>query len=113
MLSLTAVVTSGGGDRSLPTFGRLLDVGDPTVAILAIRPADDGVGVMVWLQELGGPSRDIAVRPGVLAFDGALLTDLAERDRREAAPAPGGGILVPIEASGWAGVRLFGVRLGG
>ena len=113
MLPLTAVRTDGGGDRSLPSFGRLLDVGDPTVAILAIRPADDGVGVMVWLQELGGPSRDIAVRPGVLAFDGALLTDLAERDRREAAPAPGGGILVPIEASGWAGVRLFGVRLGG
>jgi hypothetical protein len=111
MLSLTAVVTSGGGDRSLPTFGRLLDVGDPTVAILAIRPADDGVGVMVWLQELGGPSRDIAVRPGILAFDGALLTDLAERDQREAAPAPGGGILVPIEAAGWAAVRLFGVRL--
>jgi len=111
MLPLTAVTTRGGGDRSLPTFGRLLDVGDPTVAILAIRPADDGVGVMVWLQELGGPGRDIAVRPGVITFDGALLTDLAERDRREAAPAPGGGILVPIEASGWAGVRLFGVRL--
>jgi hypothetical protein len=113
MLPLSAVPTAGRGDRPLPTFGRLIDVADPAVATLAIRPADDGVGIMVFLQELGGPSRDIAIRPDVLTFDGALLTDLAERDRREAAPAPGGGILVPIEAAGWAAVRLLGVRLAG
>jgi hypothetical protein len=113
MLPLSAVSTSGRGDRPLPTFGRLLDVADPAVATLAIQPAADGVGVMVYLQELGGPGRDITIRPEVLTFEGALLTDLAERDLREAAPAPGGGVLVPIEAEGWAAVRLLGVRLGG
>ena len=91
----------------------MLDVADPTVAVLAIRPAEDGVGVMVFLQELGGPTREVAVRPGLLAFDAAVLTDLAERDVRPATDAAGGGVLVPLESLGYAAVRLLGVRLGG
>ena len=112
MRPLMAVPVDGTGDRVLPTFGRMLDIADPTVAVLAIQPAEDGVGVMVFLQELGGPDRDIVVRPGVLAFEAAILTDLAERDLRGASPGPDGGILVPIEASGYAAVRLLGVGLG-
>jgi len=113
MLPLVPVAVSGRGSLPLPSFGRLLDIGDPAVAVLAVRPAEDGTGVMVFLQELGGPSRDIVIRPDVLTFDTGLLTDLAERDQRAAATEPGGGILVPIDASGWAAVRLLGVRRNG
>lgn len=104
---------AGGGDRTLPTFGRMLDVADPTVAVVGVRPADDGVGIMVYLQDLGGPTRTVAIRPGLLTFDGAILTDLAQRDRGPASDADGGGILVPVEASGYAAVRLLGLRLAG
>jgi hypothetical protein len=95
MRPLVAVRADGTGDRALPTFGRMLDVADPTAAVLAIRPAEDGVGIMVFLQELGGPTREVAVRPALLAFDGAVLTDLAERDVRPATDTAGGGVLVP------------------
>jgi len=111
MRPLVGVRTEGTGDRSLPTFGRMLDVGDPTAAVLAIRPADDGVGVMVFLQDVGGAAREVTVRPALLTFTGALLTDLAERDQRLAAEAPGGGVLVPLEPFGYAAVRLVGVGL--
>jgi hypothetical protein len=113
MLPLTAVAASGTGDLALPTFGRLLDVGDPAVAVLGIKEADDGAGLIAYLMDVGGPARHVAVRPGVLAFDDGLLTDLTERDRGTAAPVPGGGVLVPIESSGYAAVRLLGVRLAG
>lgn len=111
MRPLVAVRADGTGDRALPSFGRMLDVADPTVAVLAIRPAEDGVGIMVFLQELGGPTREVEVRPAILAFDGAVLTDLAERDVRPATDAGGGGVLVPLESLGYAAVRLLGVRL--
>jgi hypothetical protein len=111
MRPLVGIPTDGSGDRALPTFGRMLDVADPTIAVLAIRPADDGVGLMVFLQDVGGPSRDVVVRPGLLTFDGALLADLAERDVRPAADAPGGGVLVPLESLGYAAVRLVGTGL--
>jgi hypothetical protein len=111
LIPLVGVPTDGAGDRPLPTFGRMLDVADPTAAVLAIRPADDGVGTMVFLQDVGGPTRDVVVRPGLLAFAGGVLTDLAERDLRPAAEAPGGGVLVPIASFGYAAVRLLGVRL--
>ena len=111
MRPFVVVRADGTGDRALATFGRMLDVADPTAAVLAVRPAEDGVGVMVFLQELGGSTRDVVVRPGLLAFDGAVLTDLAERDVRPATDAPGGGVLVPLESLGYAAVRLLGVRL--
>jgi hypothetical protein len=111
MRPLVGVRADGRGDGRLPTFGRMLDVADPTAAVLAVRPAGDGVGIMVFLQDVGGPSREVVVRPGLLAFDGALLTDLVERDLRPAAEAPGGGVLVPLESLGYAAVRLVGVRL--
>lgn len=113
MLPLMPERASGRGTIALPSFGRLLDIADPAVAVLAVRPAEDGTGIMVFLQELGGPSRDVVLGSDVLSFDTGILTDLAERDVREASPAPGGGLVVPIAASGWAAVRLLGVRLGG
>jgi hypothetical protein len=90
----------------------MLDVGDPTVALLAVLPALDGIGTVAYLQELGGPARDLVVRPGLLTFESAVLTDLAERDREPIPRQPDGSVHVPIAASGYAAVRLLGVGLG-
>jgi hypothetical protein len=110
---LAGVPTTGRGDMLLPTFGRMLDVADPMVAVAGVCEADDGVGVTVWLQDLAGASREVVVRPGVLSFGNAILIDLAERDREPARRTAGGAITVPLPASGYAAVRLLGVRLSG
>jgi hypothetical protein len=109
--SLIPVAASGRGDRRLATFGRLLDVPDPAVAVVGVKPADDDVGVVAYLMDLAGLARTVAVRPGALGFDGAMLTDLAERDQRPANGEPGGGVFVPVPERGYAAVRLLGVRL--
>lgn len=107
--SLIAVPAPGAGAHRLPTFGRLFDVPDPAVAVVGLKPADDGIGVMLYLMDLAGPARAVAVRPGVLAFDEATLTDLTERDQ-QTADREGGGVLVPLAERGYAAVRLLGVR---
>ena len=108
--SLIALPASGAGAHRLPTFGRLFDVPDPAVAVVGVKPADDGVGVVLYLMDLAGLARAVAVRPGVLTFDDATLTDLTERDQRAADRAPAGGVLVPLAERGYAAVRLLGVR---
>jgi hypothetical protein len=113
MLPFLAVPASGRGDRDLRTFGRMFDVADPLVAVVGIGEADAGAGVILWLLDLGGPARDIAIRPGLLTFDGGRLIDLTERDRGPAVQTSDGAILVPIEGSGYAAVRLLGVRSSG
>jgi hypothetical protein len=109
--SLIAVPAPGTGTHRLPTFGRLFDVPDPAVAVVGVKPADDGVGVVVYLMDLAGLARTVPVRPGVLAFDGAILTDLTERDRQPADHEAGGGVLVPLAERRYAAVRLLGIRL--
>ncbi len=102
-----------GGSGGLPTAGALLEVEQAGVAVLAMKPADLGDGAIVYLQELTGLARTVAVRPGVLTFDGAWRVDFVERDLGPAATDREGGVLVPVPAYGVAAVRLVGVRLRG
>jgi hypothetical protein len=113
MAPLVAVSAPGSGPMRLPTFGRLLDVVDPAVAVVGVKDADDGVGLVVYLMDLGGSTRDVVLRPGVLAFDDGVALDLAEREREPLRPALGGGVLIALDAGGYAAVRLLGVRLAG
>jgi hypothetical protein len=113
MLPLVAVTAPGSGSARFPTFGSLLDVPDPAVALVDLREADDGVGLIGYLMDLAGVARDILIRPGVLQFESALLTDLVERDSGPLPPAPGGGLAVPIEPHGYVAFRLLGVRVAG
>jgi hypothetical protein len=113
MTPLIAVPAPGSGSLRLPTFGRLLDVADPSVAVVGIKDADDGIGLMAYLMDLAGLPRGVTVRPGVLTFDAAAETDLTERDRGPLDPAPSGGVLVPLDASGYAAFRLLGARVAG
>jgi hypothetical protein len=62
-------------------------------------------------MDLAGVARAVTVRPALLVFDGATLTDLCERDLRPTQADPGGGVRVAIAERGYAAVRLLGVRL--
>jgi hypothetical protein len=113
MPPLEAVAAAGTGPVRLPSFGTVLEVADSGVAVVGIKDADDGVGVAVYLMDLVGAARDVTVRPGLVAFDSGAVTDLTERDLGPLAAAPGGGVLVPIEAGGYTAFRLLGIRLAG
>ncbi len=109
---LTAPVpgTRGG---ALPTAGALLEIEQAGVAVLALKPADVGDGVIVYVQDLSGFTRTVAVRPGVLTFDIAWRVDFVERELGPATPDRDGGVLVPVSPHGVAAVRLGGVRVRG
>lgn len=108
-----AFAVDGTGDLALPTFGRLFEVRDPGVAIMAIRPARDGVGAIAYLQELLGVAREVQLAPGILTFERVLRTDLAERDVAELGSPSAGGVSVPVAAYGFTALRLLGMRLAG
>jgi hypothetical protein len=113
LVPFDAVATTGRGDVTLPTFARVFDVQDPAVAVLGAKPADDGVGVIVYVQELAGVGRIVEIGAGLLAFDTAVRTDLAERDLGTAEISAAGAARLPISAGGYAAVRLLGVRVSG
>ena len=107
MLPLVGRATAGNGGVTLPTFGRMVDVRDPMIAVVGIKPADDGVGVIVYLMDVGDAARSVPIQPGLLPFRAAVLTDLAERDLQPIAVGADGTIAVPIQRSGYAAVRLL------
>jgi hypothetical protein len=113
MVPLAACRAPGTGTLRVPTFGRLVDVADPMTALIALKDADDGVGIVAYLMDLGGPRREVAVGPGMLRFEGGVAVDLTERDQAPLSRSPAGGVLVPLEAGGYAAARLLGVRLAG
>ncbi|HEX9727193.1 MAG TPA: hypothetical protein VGA37_01650 [Gemmatimonadales bacterium] len=107
-----AVPSAGTGTSGLPSFGRMVDIKDPGVAVLTLKRADDGVGVVGYMQELMGVARGIAILPGLLRFDALALTDLIERDRGMASRGPEGGAIIPVEPYGFTAFRLLGVTAG-
>jgi hypothetical protein len=113
MVPLEVVPAAGLGPLRLPTFGRLLEIADPAVAVVGLKDADDGVGVVVYLMDLAGLGRAVEVRPGVLRFDGATATDLTERDAGLLPPSSNGGVLVSVDGHGYAALRLLGVQVAG
>jgi hypothetical protein len=104
-------VGTGGG--RLPRHGALLVVDQPGVAILGIKPADDGEGVVVYLQELLGSSRFVSLGTGLITFASARLVDLVERDRGQGATSVPHGVIVQLPAWGVTAVRLDGIALRG
>ena len=100
-------------DGVLPRHDALLYVDQPGVAIIGLKPADDGDGVVVYVQELMGSSRYVSLGTGLLTFGGARMVDFIERETgQEARPVPH-GVLVPLAAWGVSAVRLVDVGLGG
>lgn len=108
--SVTAPVPGTGG-ATLPTFGTLLVVDQPGVALVGMQPAEDGNGVIVYLQELSGRTRVATLGAGLIAFADARLVDLVERDLGAPAMVMRNGVGVMLAGHGVAAVRLLGVTL--
>ncbi len=94
----------------LPRHGALIVVDQPGVAIVGLKPADDGRGVIVYVQELLGASRFVSLGGGVLSFGSGRKVDFLERDLEETSTVPG-GVAFGISAWGVAAVRLLDVTL--
>ena len=101
----------GTGAARLPSFGRLLLVDQPGVAIVGAQWALGGDGVIVYLQELAGQQRVATLGAGVLGWQSARLVDLLERDLGAPAMTMANGAGVTLRPHGVAAVKLLGARL--
>ncbi len=105
-----AIPVTGGSDFGLPRWGSLFTLGEPGVALLGVEPTAPGE-TTVYLQELLGMGRRLAVRPGVLTFESAALLDLSGKTLESIAKDPVAGVTVPLAPNGVAALRLRGVAL--
>lgn len=108
---LVAVHAEGRGSLALPTFGRMFELRDPGVTITGVKPADDGVGSILYIQEIMGVSRTVPFTPGILHFDRVVRTDFTERDLELLETDADGAALVPVTAHGFTALRVLGIRL--
>ncbi len=106
----TAPVT-GSGRGTLPRFGSILNIDRGGVLALGMKPADDGRGLILFLQEILGTPRSVSIRPGLVTFERASLVDFLERDSGSELAFTNDGIRVPLSAWGVAAVRLQDVAL--
>ncbi len=94
----------------LPRHGPLIVVDQPGMAIVGLKPADDGNGFIVYVQELLGSSRFVTLGTGVLTFQSGRRVDFLERDLEDVSTVPG-GVAFDISAWGVVAVRLQGIGL--
>ncbi|HOW69024.1 MAG TPA: polysaccharide lyase family protein [Phycisphaerae bacterium] len=88
-----------------PTAASLCEVQPSNVIITAVKPADDGKGVIVRVRETAGQATEakVAVRfPGVTRVTGC---DLVERNR-DALAVTNGQVTVKLAANAMAAIRL-------
>ena len=107
---VTAPVPGTGG-ATLPSFGSLLVIDQPGIALVGMQPAADGTGVIVYLQELTGRARTATVGGGIIGFTDARRVDLLERDLGAPAMVMRNGVGVAMAAYGVAALRLLDVTL--
>ncbi len=96
----------------LPRFGSLLELDQPSAAIIAIEPDDAfATSVTVYVQDLLGAPRMLGIEKGLLDFDDAEVVDYLGRpsDRNIEPNATGVRFLTP--QFGITAVRLRGLRL--
>jgi hypothetical protein len=108
-----AVPVAENARGTLPRFGKLLILDQPEAAIIGLKPADDGNGLIVYVQSLIGQSSFLSLGPGLLTFDGGRKVDFLERDLEgQITSVPDG---VAFQSPGWGvtALRLLNVRLSG
>jgi hypothetical protein len=110
---LLAAPVPGTGGARLPSFGSLLVIDQPYVALVSLQAARDGNGLIVYLQELSGRARVATLGAGLIGFDDTRLVDLVERDLGPPAMAMVNGAGVTLAAHGVVALRLLGPRLAG
>jgi hypothetical protein len=108
-----AVPVEGNPAGSLPRFGKLLVLDQPEAAIIGIKQADDGNGLIVYIQNLLGQPSFLSLGPGLLAFDGGVKVDFLERDLAAQITSVPDGVAFQSPAWGVTALRLLNVRLTG
>jgi hypothetical protein len=108
---LLPVPIAGRGSGLLPRFGSLVTLDQPDAVILGLKRADDGNGMIAYIQDLSGVDRYLTLGHGLLAFEEARRTDLLERDTTEKATAVPNGVAFPIPAHAVVAFRLVGIVL--
>ncbi len=107
---LTARVEPHSQGR-LPTFGNIFDIDRVGIAVLGMADSHSHEGVVVYLQELFGVEREVALKSGVVGFREARLVDFLERDLGDPLPKSDETVMVPVRGNGVAAVRLSGLEL--
>ena len=110
-LQLAPVSGAATSARPLPRFGHLIRTDGPGVAVIGIKPADNGDGAIVFLQELIGATRSVKLTGGILGFRGARHVDFTERHYGELTVSSEPAVTVPLSANGVAVVRLWDLHL--
>jgi hypothetical protein len=105
-LWVSAPYDNAAAGRLLPRDRAVL-VGDPGVAVVGIKPADDGEGAILKLLDVTGRARPVSVWPAALRFPQARRCTLVENNQ-DALPLGGDGrATVELPAWGVAAARLF------
>jgi hypothetical protein len=100
-------------DGTLPRFGKLLVLDQPEAAIIGLKAADNGDGVIVYVQELLGQASFLSLGPGLLRFDGARRVDYLERDLDDSVTVVPDGVAFRSRPWGVTALRLLNVQLNG
>jgi len=108
-----AVPVGGNPGGRLPRFGKLLVLDQPEAAIVGLKQADDGNGLVVYVQNLLGQSSFLSLGPGLLTFDGARKVDLLERDLESQVSSVPDGVAFQSGPWGVTALRLLNVQLSG
>jgi len=103
---------ASAGSSSLPRKDSGLLIADPGVAVVGVKPADDGAGAVVKLIDVAGVARAVAVWPGAYRFGGARRTNFVEMNGDRVPVAPDGHATIELPAWGAAALRLFTSREG-
>jgi alpha-mannosidase len=61
----------------------LLEIGDPSVTLLTWKPAEDGDGSILRIQESAGKSSNVGVRSKFLVFEKSWLCNVLEDNQSE------------------------------
>jgi hypothetical protein len=89
--------------------GSFVEVGDDSLVLLAVKPAEDGRGTIFRFQDLGGKERRVSVSVPVLKLEKALLTDGVERDLGNLGAVEGNRFSFSIKPRELVTVRVLGI----
>ncbi len=107
---LTAHVEPGNAGE-LPTFGAVLDVERVGVVVLGIAKSASPDAAVLYMQELHGIQRDVAVRAGLVRFRWAQQVDLLGREIGSPLEPQNGTVVVPVSGRGVVALQLHGLEL--
>ncbi len=110
---LHAVPASPGGSGLLPSAGSLFTVDQDEIAVLGVKPADDGDGLIAFLQDVKGEPRLVSLQPGLLRFREARRVDFVERDIGSVDGTLDEGVIVRMAGNQIVALRLRGLWLAG